>query len=386
MSNTVLIVDDAYFMRNLIKKALKEAGYEVIGEAKNGKEGIKLYFELKPDIVTMDINMPDISGIEATKQILSKDPYANIIAVTGNNDDAIKQEIIDAGVKEYLQKPFQPAFLLTKIEKMMEEPIEDAIADTTTQEQSKVVNDETTSIVVNAGDAPEDDLLEEIEIMSAPDKTKNMTIEVINDVDGFEFPEDYVETVVENQEENALTKEKIQEMENEELIELVDNKTLDIENTQEDLVIEISERKEERSPIIKPTPRAEMVEQTPTIQPKKTVYQPPEIKQPSKKNIATSTTPPAPLKEPNVSGVEITKSKIKDKKMHEINIRPTSYASTGKDEINIRPPRGKMLREDSDRFEDKDIEEPILNVPDKDNYNDKNNNGIFGIVKKIFKK
>lgn len=96
---TVLIVDDAYFMRNLIKRTLKEADYDVVGEAKNGMEGVKMYFDLRPDIVCMDINMPDISGIEATKQIMSKDPQAKVIAITGNNDDEIKRQMIEAGAK-----------------------------------------------------------------------------------------------------------------------------------------------------------------------------------------------------------------------------------------------------------------------------------------------
>lgn len=382
MSNTVLIVDDAYFMRNLIKKALKEAGYEVVGEAKDGKEGIKLYFELKPDIVTMDINMPDISGIEATKQILSKDPNAMIIAVTGNNDDDIKQQIIDAGVKEYLQKPFQPAFLLTKLENMMKEPIEDDIPEKTTHENNKekiVVN---SSVVVNADEAPEDDLLEEeLVILDAPDHTKSMTIEIENNEDKIVFPQDYVESI-ENKQEYTLTKDKIQQMEDENLIEIVDTT---FHESEEELVIEIKETSHESPPISRPLSRTQVEEQKPTTPPK-AVYPSPEIKQPSRQNLETSVKNPETSKEPNFSGAEITKSKIKDKKMQEINIRPTSYVSEGKDEINIRPPRGKVLRGDSDRFEDKEIEEPILNDSDKDNYNDKNNNGIFGIVKKLFKK
>lgn len=112
----VLIVDDAYFMRNLLKQVFKEGGYEVIGEAKNGKEGIKLYFELNPDIVTMDIKMPELDGIETIKQIISKDPKAKILVITGQSTDGLQEQVMRLGASGFLKKPFQPAFVWTRIE------------------------------------------------------------------------------------------------------------------------------------------------------------------------------------------------------------------------------------------------------------------------------
>lgn len=187
-----LIVDDAYFMRNLIKKVLKEAGYEVVGEAKNGKEGITLYFELKPDFVTMDINMPDISGIEATQQILSKDPNAQIIAVTGVDNEETKEAMLKAGAKAYLKKPFQPAFLLKKIEEMFEAAEEENIF-----AESSSIDDNFIE---------EDDFFESkvIDILNKPDEKREIVIE--NNEDQIEFPEEHRE----NKEKFALTKESLE--------------------------------------------------------------------------------------------------------------------------------------------------------------------------------
>jgi CheY-like chemotaxis protein len=390
LSKTVLIVDDAYFMRNLLKKALKEAGYEVVGEAKNGKEGIKFYFELKPDIVTMDINMPDISGIEATKQIMSKDPKAKIIAVTGNNDDDIKRQILEAGAKEYLQKPFQPAFLWSKLEKMLEEPVEELEVEPEIVPVKEEKPESPISVVVGA-DAVEDDFDEmEIEIMDKPDESKSMTFVIENEEDSIEFPEDYQELVVEEQEEFGLTKENLERVEEEEelLIELEDNQTL-VELKEDEQLIEI-EVAEQPTPVVKElTIRRPVVEQTvpkPPIQPKRPEPTPVVAPKAPKRHVQEQTVAPSPAKkETLVSTVEITKSKAKDRKIEEINIRPQgTYSSDGR-EVNIRPPRGKLLRGD-DRFDTSDdVEEPILNVSDKDNYND-TNDGLFGIVKKLFKK
>lgn len=76
---TTIIVNDSKFMRIIVKKMLEDAGHQVIAEAKNGREGIELYFRLKPEIVTMDINMTDINGIDAVREICLKDSNARII-------------------------------------------------------------------------------------------------------------------------------------------------------------------------------------------------------------------------------------------------------------------------------------------------------------------
>lgn len=113
----VLVVDDAYFMRELIVKELREFGCEVVGEAKNGLEAIKMYKKHQPDIITMDIKMPEMSGIEAIKEIKSINPLANIIVITGVYDS--KKEALNAGADDFLKKPFQPAFLWKKIENIV---------------------------------------------------------------------------------------------------------------------------------------------------------------------------------------------------------------------------------------------------------------------------
>ncbi|WPQ59645.1 response regulator [Paenibacillus polymyxa] len=183
MSKRVLIVDDAYYMRSLIKKTLKDAGYEVIDEAKNAEDGIAKYFDLKPDFVTMDINMPDMSGIEATRKIVSQDPQAQIIAVTGSNSEDIKAEMLAAGAKQYLKKPFQPAFLLSKIDHLL--------ADMKDAEINLIPEVE------------EEDLFEKM-VFELPEKTDQPqdVLVINNDVDHFEFPDDFN---VNEREQFALT-------------------------------------------------------------------------------------------------------------------------------------------------------------------------------------
>lgn len=114
----VLVVDDAYFMRELIIKALKEFGCEIVGEAKNGLEAIKMFEKYKPDLITMDIKMAEMNGIEAIKEIKKINPSVNIIVITGQYD--MKKEALKSGADDFLKKPFQPAFLWQKIDKILE--------------------------------------------------------------------------------------------------------------------------------------------------------------------------------------------------------------------------------------------------------------------------
>lgn len=195
MGQRALIVDDAYFMRNLIKKVLKEAGYEIVGEAKNGKEGISLYFDLKPDFVTMDINMPDMSGIEVTRQILSQDPNAKIIAVTGSDNDQVKTDMLAAGAKGYLKKPFQPAFLLTKIEEMFSSVEEEEIAVPIATEL--VIVEETSKV-----DETDDFFGTEIQLLNKPDESRVVEVKIENEEDRIEFPNEEVSS--EEKEKYAL--------------------------------------------------------------------------------------------------------------------------------------------------------------------------------------
>lgn len=114
----ILIVDDAYSMRELIARILEEAGHHVVGEAKDGLEAIQMYAKLTPDLVTMDINMPQMDGLEATRKIIKDFPSANILIIS--DDNSKKEEALNAGAIDFLRKPFQPAFLWSKIDNLIE--------------------------------------------------------------------------------------------------------------------------------------------------------------------------------------------------------------------------------------------------------------------------
>jgi two-component system chemotaxis response regulator CheY len=105
---TVLIVDDAYFMRLMLRDILTKAGFEILGEAENGEEALKKYFELQPDLVTMDVVMPVMDGITAVRNILSRDAEAKIIMCSALGQQTLVFEAINAGAKDYIVKPFSP--------------------------------------------------------------------------------------------------------------------------------------------------------------------------------------------------------------------------------------------------------------------------------------
>jgi len=117
MSKRVLVVDDAAFMRMMIKDILQKGGYEVVGEAEDGKRAIEKYKELKPDLVTMDITMPDMDGITAVKEIRKIDENAVITMCSAMGQHATGSDEIQAGAKEYVGKPFQPARVVEAIKK-----------------------------------------------------------------------------------------------------------------------------------------------------------------------------------------------------------------------------------------------------------------------------
>lgn len=119
MSKRVLICDDAVVMRMMIKGILSKSGYEVVGEAQNGAEAVDKYKELSPDLVTMDMVMPEMDGITAVKQIISHDPNAKIIMCTSMGQQALVVEAIQAGAKSFITKPFQPPKILETINKVL---------------------------------------------------------------------------------------------------------------------------------------------------------------------------------------------------------------------------------------------------------------------------
>lgn len=119
MGKRILIADDAAFMRMMIKNILVKAGYEVVGEAENGAAAAQLYKETKPDLVTMDITMPDVDGIEGVKAIRRLDPNANIIMVSAMGQQSMVMEAIQAGAKDFIVKPFQQERMLQAIERVL---------------------------------------------------------------------------------------------------------------------------------------------------------------------------------------------------------------------------------------------------------------------------
>jgi len=119
MGNRVLVVDDAAFMRMMIKDILRKGGYQVVGEAEDGIKAIEKYRELKPDLVTMDITMPDMDGITAVKEIRAIDPNAVIIMCSAMGQQAMVIDAIQAGAKDFIVKPFQPDRVLEAIRKVL---------------------------------------------------------------------------------------------------------------------------------------------------------------------------------------------------------------------------------------------------------------------------
>lgn len=113
----ILIVDDAAFMRMMIKDILSKNGYVVVGEAENGAKAVEKFKELAPDLVIMDITMPEMDGIEAVKIIKSIDSNANIIMCSAMGQQAMVIESIQAGAKDFIVKPFQAERVIDAVSK-----------------------------------------------------------------------------------------------------------------------------------------------------------------------------------------------------------------------------------------------------------------------------
>ena len=117
MAKSVLICDDAAFMRVMIKDILTKNGYEVVGEAENGIKAVEKYTETKPDLVMMDITMPEMDGIQALKKIKEGDPGATIIRCSAMGQQAMVIESIQSGAKDFIVKPFQADRVLEAVKK-----------------------------------------------------------------------------------------------------------------------------------------------------------------------------------------------------------------------------------------------------------------------------
>ena len=120
MSKTrVLIVDDAIFMRNMLKDIFADDHYEVVGEASNGVEAVEKFKELRPDLTTMDIVMPFKSGIEATKEILAIDKDAVVVMCSALGQESLVMEAIEAGAADFVVKPFKPEDVQRVVNKVL---------------------------------------------------------------------------------------------------------------------------------------------------------------------------------------------------------------------------------------------------------------------------
>jgi len=111
----VLVVDDAAFMRVSIKNMLSKNNYEIVGEAENGRVAITKYQELNPDIVTMDITMPDMDGLASLKEILAINPAANVIMVSAMGQESMVREAVLSGAKGFIVKPFKEDIILSAL-------------------------------------------------------------------------------------------------------------------------------------------------------------------------------------------------------------------------------------------------------------------------------
>ena len=119
MAKNILVCDDAAFMRMMIKDILSKNGYNVVGEAENGAKAVEKYAELKPDLVLMDITMPEMDGIAALKAIKASDAGATVIMCSAMGQQAMVIESIQAGAKDFIVKPFQADRVIEAVKKVV---------------------------------------------------------------------------------------------------------------------------------------------------------------------------------------------------------------------------------------------------------------------------
>ncbi|MBQ8982870.1 MAG: response regulator [Lachnospiraceae bacterium] len=120
MAKNILICDDAAFMRMMIKDILTKNGYNVVAEAENGAKAVEKYQETKPDLVLMDITMPEMDGIQALKKIKSMDPNASVIMCSAMGQQAMVIESIQSGARDFIVKPFQPDRVIEAVKKVVD--------------------------------------------------------------------------------------------------------------------------------------------------------------------------------------------------------------------------------------------------------------------------
>lgn len=117
--NGILVVDDAAFMRMMVKDILSKNGFEVAGEAENGMDAVEKFKELDPDLIIMDITMPEMDGIQAVKEIMKVNNQAKIIMCSAMGQQAMVIEAIQAGAKDFVVKPFQAERIVDSVNKVL---------------------------------------------------------------------------------------------------------------------------------------------------------------------------------------------------------------------------------------------------------------------------
>ena len=115
----VLVVDDAAFMRKMVSDALTKGGHDVVGEAGNGVEAVARFQELKPELTTLDITMPEKDGLAALKEIIELDPSAKIVMCSALGQESKVLEAVKSGAKDFVVKPFQPARVIEAVTKAL---------------------------------------------------------------------------------------------------------------------------------------------------------------------------------------------------------------------------------------------------------------------------
>ena len=119
MSHTVLVCDDTEYLRTMVSRILRQAGFEVVGEAETGVQAVEKYRELRPDLVTMDIVMPGMGGIDAVREICKHDPSARILMCSAMGQQALVEEAMQAGARDFVVKPFQPSRVLEAVQRAL---------------------------------------------------------------------------------------------------------------------------------------------------------------------------------------------------------------------------------------------------------------------------
>ncbi|MGM7701575.1 response regulator [Pseudalkalibacillus sp. Hm43] len=158
MSYNFLVVDDTSFMRKMARECLIQHGYHVVGEAVNGKEAVEKFKELEPDVVMMDLTMPEMNGLDAIKEILVYDAEAVILVCSASNQKDLIQEALDAGAVGYLMKPFKPDYMQEIVKRYAEPHLKPLTPEDEEEPKNDVIEEEvveeSVSMVENVNHIP----------------------------------------------------------------------------------------------------------------------------------------------------------------------------------------------------------------------------------------